>query len=120
MISLGPIDSQLEGTGRMRHIAVSAPEFGVVPFIMAQNDLMFTTGRPFAEHLASIGPFRILAAPVELEPMRFHMLWHERQHRAPTHKWLRNIVRETAEELQKSAPFQPVRMRPAAAKLHAA
>jgi len=102
ILSLGPIDGQLREMNLARRIAVTAPEFGTVPSILAQTDLMFTTDRLFAEHLATVGPFAILEAPQELEPMKFLMLWHSRQHRAPTHQWLRRVFRDSAAELQAS------------------
>jgi DNA-binding transcriptional LysR family regulator len=104
---LGPIDSKLHALGHSRRIAVWAPEFGVIPFVLASGGLVFTTGRPFAEHLASIMPLAVVEAPPEFGPMRFHMLWHERQHRSPAHQWLREIVRSVSSDLVGLAP--PVR-----------
>ena len=78
---VSPIDGRLAQLGLKRRIRVSVPEFTVVPYVLAVNDLVFTSGRSFIEHLASIFPFAVLEAPPELGAMRFYMLWHERSHR---------------------------------------
>lgn len=95
LMHYGPIDSQMP-QGRRRRIAVSVPDFGLIPSILDETDLVFTTGMALAQHIARHHKVRILAAPNELGPMHFNMLWHERQHRSPAHKWLRNIVKRSA------------------------
>jgi len=98
---IGPIDSKLNALGRERRVAFWAHEFGVIPFVLLENRLVFTTGRHFAEHLASILPLVVVRAPPEFGQMKFHMLWHERQHRSPANRWLRDLVRGVTQEIGK-------------------
>lgn len=97
--SFSPIDGRLRALHLKRRIAVSVPEYTVAPSILSRTDLVFTTGRPFAEHLASSMDFRLLKAPPELGRMTFYMLWHERSHVSPCGRWLRQLVREVAGEI---------------------
>jgi hypothetical protein len=50
---------------------VSVPEYTVAPSLLARTNLVFTTGRPFADHLASSMPLVLLRAPPELGRMKF-------------------------------------------------
>jgi DNA-binding transcriptional LysR family regulator len=101
---VGPVDSKLQAMGRARRIMFWAPEFGVIPYVLLQSELVFTTGRHFAEHLASLLPLAALPAPVEFGEMKFHMLWHERQHRSPAHRWLRDLARGVTAEIGRRTP----------------
>jgi hypothetical protein len=78
---------------------VSVPEYTIAPSLLARTNLVFTTGRPFADHLASSMPLVLLNAPPELGRMKFHMLWHERAHASRQGKWLRALVRTVAAEI---------------------
>ena len=103
--TLSPIDGRLEELKLKRRIATIVPEYGVIPYVLAQTDLVFTTGRPFAEHLASLMPFSVIEAPPEgLGAMHLYMLWHERSHRSPAHRWLRELVRSAANEFDAIEP----------------
>lgn len=108
MSAMGPIDSKLQSLGLARRVAFCVPEFGVIPFVLAQTNMVFTTGRPFAEHLAAIMPFAVIDAPPELGVMKYHVLWHERQHRSAANRWLRKVVRDVTAEIDKISPMAPV------------
>lgn len=101
---LSPIDGRLAQLALKRRIQVSVPEFSVVPYVLAANDLVFTSGRSFIEHLAAIFPFAVIEAPPELGAMRFYMLWHERSHRGGHGRWLRSLVRRAAREMDALKP----------------
>jgi DNA-binding transcriptional LysR family regulator len=70
-----------------------------VPHVLARTDLVFTSSRPFAEQMAGLMPFAIVDAPAELGAMKFCMLWHERSHRSGRNRWLRDVVRRIASEV---------------------
>lgn len=95
-----PIDGRLRELHLKRRIVVTAPEYTVAPSILARTDLVFTTGRPFAEHLASSMNFKLIKAPPELGTMAFYILWHERQHASPCSRWLRQLMREVASRVE--------------------
>lgn len=105
-IHLGPIGGRLAQLGLERRIMMYVPEFNLVPYVLLRSDLVFTTGRRFAEHWASFFPIRVLPAPPELTPMSFYLLWHDRSHRAACNIWLRGLLREVAQDF--SHPEPPV------------
>lgn len=97
---LSPIDGRLAQLRLSRRIAVTVPEYSLAPNLLAHSDLVFTTGRTFAEHLASHMPLALLDAPPELGRMQLYLLWHERSHHSALGRWLRTQVREAAEEIR--------------------
>lgn len=103
-VTLSPIDGRLAELGIERRIAASVPEYAIVPHVLAQSDLMFTTGAPFAEQIAQSMPFALLEAPSALGKMHFYLLWHDCKHHSPAHAWLRQVVKEVAAELRQILP----------------
>ena len=88
----GSIDGHLASLGMERMHRVSLAYFSLVPLVLEQTDLLFTTGRRFAESCARIAPLKIVKAPLDFPPMKFYLLWHERTHDAVAAKWLREQI----------------------------
>jgi DNA-binding transcriptional LysR family regulator len=95
---LGVIDSELAKVGYKRRVAATVPEFNMAPYVLTRTDLIFTTGRRFAEHYAQLLPLSIVLAPIEFPPMRFYQLWHERSHHSASNRWLRQQVHDTVRQ----------------------
>ena len=93
---LSPIDGRLIELGKKRRIKATVPEYAIAPYVLAQSDLVFTTGRHFAEQVAQTFPFAVLDAPEELGRMQFYMLWHERKHHSLAQIWLRGMIKTVA------------------------
>ena len=98
--AFSPVDGRLKEMHLTRRIVASVQEYTVAPSILSRTDLCFTTGRPFAEHLAGSMPLSLLKAPAEFGPMSFYMLWHERLHASACNRWLRTLVRGVASEIE--------------------
>lgn len=98
--TVSPIDGRLRELHRERKIFVTVTEYSITPSIVSTTDLVFTTGRPFAEHLAKAIDCRLVDAPPELGRMSFYLLWHERSHISDSGRWLRQIVREVADRME--------------------
>ena len=90
-----------------RRIAVTVPEYALVAPMLPRSGLVFTTGRPYAEHLARNGDLHVLDAPPELGSMTFYLLWHERSQFSRYHHWLRGVVRRVAKSADIFAPYHP-------------
>ena len=95
----GLIADCLAEQGVERRIAATVPEFSLAPALLSDSDLVFTTGRLFAEHWARLLPLAIVEAPVELRRMRTCLLWHDRTHRSTSGRWLRDLVAQAARAL---------------------
>lgn len=96
------IDGYLATLGLRRNIQMTIPYFGQVAGMLLRTDLIFTTGRQFAQHYARYLPITLLPSPIDFPPMRFYLLWHQRSHAAPEVVWLRRCVSRVATMLQAS------------------
>ena len=85
----GPADEALAAMGRQRRIALTVNQFYTVGRVVAGTDLISVVPR----HLvASTGVIESLVAkelPFVLPVVHVDMLWHERDTRNPSHKWIR-------------------------------
>ncbi len=96
--AFSPIDGRLYQLGAKRHIAMSVPEYALIPAILEDTDLVFTTARPYAEHIVSQarGHLRLVEAPPEFERMSLYLLWHERAQMSARNRWVRRVVKGIA------------------------
>jgi DNA-binding transcriptional LysR family regulator len=88
----GPLDVALSQLGLRRDIRVRVPYYLVVPHIVARTDLIATVPSRTVAHLVSRYPIRTLALPLDVPSFRLEMVWNERNHRDPAHKWLREEI----------------------------
>jgi DNA-binding transcriptional LysR family regulator len=93
---LGPVDGELAQVGYRRTISATVPEFNLVPYVLMRTDLVFTTGRRFAEHYARSMGLAVVRAPAVFPDMRFYQLWHELNHGSSANRWLRERVKEAS------------------------
>jgi DNA-binding transcriptional LysR family regulator len=96
---LGVIDDFLDRQGLQRNVVVESAYFGLIPNMLAQTDLVLTTGRQFVRQYEKQMQLKAYTLPVKFPAMRFYQLWHERVHQAPEHKWLREQVAAAAKGL---------------------
>ena len=66
------------------------PHFLVAPSIVAETDLVLTTGRRIAEQLAAPLGLAMLPPPIKLAPFIVRMVWHPRSEDESVGKWLRS------------------------------
>ena len=87
----GPVDTALGKLGRERRIAVSAASFLFVPELVARSDLIATVPERLVQGRAE--RLQVLEPPLPVEGFAIGLVWHERTHRHPAHRWLRERVR---------------------------
>lgn len=114
--SISPIDANLAAMQLSRRVVVSVPEYGLVKQVLPGSDLVFTTGRPYAEYMARHGNFGTVDAPPELGSMTFYLLWHERSQFSKYHHWLRTLIRRVAKSSDLFLPQPPIVVTPMAAQ----
>jgi DNA-binding transcriptional LysR family regulator len=95
----GPIMATMQKVGYRRQVAATVPEYNLVPWALAGSDLVFTTGRRFAEHQARLAPLAVVPAPREFDDMQFYQLWHQRKHASASNQWLRRQLTEIARRI---------------------
>jgi DNA-binding transcriptional LysR family regulator len=92
----GQIDAALAERGLSRHIALRLPYPMLTPLLVAETDLVLTIPRWLACKLGADAGLVIRRPPISVPPLRAPMLWHERNHRAPMHRWFRALLAEHA------------------------
>lgn len=88
------VDQQLAAHGRTRRIQLSKPTFLGVPFIVEQTDLLATLPERVARGFARFTNIELFDPPLKLEPFTVTLLWHDRTHTNPLHRWFREVVIE--------------------------
>lgn len=100
----GVIDLFLASRRLRRRELVQVPSFGLAPYLLLESDLIFTTSRHFADFYAAQLPLTTRPCPIDMPPMRFYQLWHDRQHHSPAHRWLRGLLSRAGSRVASRAP----------------
>ena len=98
------IDAYLASQRLQRNVVVTMSYFSLIPYTLAETDLVFTASRRLCEHFAATIPLKVVKPPIDFPPMRYSQLWHERTHQSPECTWLRRQISEAARSLGSSAP----------------
>lgn len=84
------VDAALERLGRPpRDIALRLPHFMASTAIIAATDLVMTLPQRIAAYMARHEALEVRDPPVELEGFTLRLLWHQRCHDDPAHRWMR-------------------------------
>jgi DNA-binding transcriptional LysR family regulator len=103
----GVVDTYLARHNMRRNVVVESAYFSVIPDMLTRTDLVLTTGIHFIRYWEKRLPLKVFRSPVKFPAMSFYQMWHERAHQSPEHKWLRELVRQTAKSLEvKPAPVE--------------
>jgi DNA-binding transcriptional LysR family regulator len=82
-----------------REVAVSVTHFLAVPEMIAVTDYCATLPRLICRSLERDPRFKVVEAPVDLGTFPVEMAWHVRYRQDPAHRWLREIISDTASSL---------------------
>ncbi|NRO99349.1 LysR family transcriptional regulator [Paraburkholderia sp. NMBU_R16] len=82
-------DKALAAKGMARRVVLSVPHFTFVMSVLANSDLVAMLP---ARLVQNTDVLRIVEAPLEVAGYEMMMLWHERSHRDPAHRWLREYI----------------------------
>jgi DNA-binding transcriptional LysR family regulator len=85
----GVTDEALAQVGVTRRVVLSVPHFLFVMSVLASTDLVAMLP---SRLVRDTGALRVVEPPVEVPSFEMAMLWHERSHRDPAHKWLREYI----------------------------
>jgi len=98
-------DAAMGALGVQRRVVLSAASFLFVPDLVARTDFVALVPRRLVEGRAH--GLQVLACPFPLPGFTIGLVWHERTHAHPAHRWLRErvvrLVGETAEVPRRSA-----------------
>lgn len=82
-------DEALAAIGLVRRVVVSVPDFLLAPAVLARTDLVALLPRRLVRDIAGL---RIVEPPVDVPGYEIALLWPERLHRDPAHRWLRDRI----------------------------
>jgi DNA-binding transcriptional LysR family regulator len=97
--SAGAIDVGLAKAGAHRRIVATLPYFGLVPQVLLQSDLIFTTTRRFAMHYAHMLPLAVIEAPIPFPRIKCYQMWHPQPDRPSDIGWLRGLMAQVSDGL---------------------
>lgn len=93
----GTVDRALAERGLRRRVVITLPHFLAAIALVEASDLVVTLPERLARALAPPG-LLIRPPPVPLAPLELVSLWHPRVHADPTHRWLRELVADSARD----------------------
>ncbi|MCX6119387.1 MAG: LysR family transcriptional regulator [Proteobacteria bacterium] len=88
----GAVDEALEKLGLKRKVVAGVSTFQVLGKLIAESDYCGTLPRSMAYEQSKLYPIDIFPTPVELNPIQLRMIWHQRTHTNPLHKWVRQKI----------------------------
>jgi len=94
MVETALIDLRIRRSGEL-----TVPNFLVAPAIVARSNLLATVPQRIAKSFAGSLPLQVLEPPVSLPVLQVSLYWHERAHKDPLHRWMRNLVIEATREV---------------------
>jgi len=89
-------DWVLSTTSHRRRLEVVASSFTAVPFLVAGTGRIALMPRRLANHFARLLPLKVVAAPIELPPLREVMQWNKFNNQDSGLRWLLELLRDTA------------------------
>ena len=84
------VDTALEQLGRRRQVVLSVPHFLIVPPLLEASDMVALLPSRLLKN--ALGALRTWEPPVALPDYDVAMVWHERMHLDPAHRWLRERI----------------------------
>lgn len=77
--------------GKQR-IKIRLPQYLAAPYFVVRSDLLWSVPKVLAESIAKHYPLEIRPHPLPLDAFEIGLYWHDRYHRDPANKWLRDLV----------------------------
>lgn len=90
---VGITDAVLAESGLSRRVVLSVPHFTFLCAALASTDLVALLP---ARLVRAMPGLRIVEAPLPIPGFQLCMAWHERVHRDPAHRWLRECLASSA------------------------
>lgn len=91
-----PVDEVLARFGYTRNVVLSAASFLLVPEIIAQSDFVALVPERLVR--AQTDRLKLVSVFPPVEDFTVSMVWHERNHGHPGHRWLREMMKSLFSE----------------------
>jgi DNA-binding transcriptional LysR family regulator len=100
MYDRAALEQAFSGWTKSPRLAVSLPHFLALPSLLDGDDLAAIVPRPLAKLLARMPSLSLHELPYKSSQVDVDVLWHERNSTDAAQKWLREMLRRSAELLQ--------------------
>jgi DNA-binding transcriptional LysR family regulator len=94
------VERSLRRRRRKRQVALRSPDTLVSAAVVAETDFIATISSRLAHKFAEMLSLQVLRLPIAVAVPSILMIWHERTHRDPGHRFLRQIVRDVGREFE--------------------
>lgn len=95
------VDEALDAQGHARRVSLLVSNLTLLPDVVAGSDLLAVVPEHMARAAARALPIQLLALPFKVPSVDVSMVWHERLHHDPAHRWLRESLRDIGRKLSK-------------------
>ncbi|MDB5795417.1 MAG: LysR family transcriptional regulator [Noviherbaspirillum sp.] len=86
------LERGLNEAGVRNQIKVRLPQYLSAPHFVIASDLLWCAPAILGETLAAHFPLTIKTLPIQLPEFEIALYWHDRYHRDPANKWLRDFI----------------------------
>ena len=93
------MDELLAQRGLARRVAVTVPHLLLAPHVIAVSDRAATVPWRVAMAFSSSLQVRTFELPFDIPQPDPLLVWHDRAHPDPAHRWLRRLVTEASNRL---------------------
>ena len=90
----GIVDALLERMGRSRRVVARVQHFLAAAFVVASSELVVTVPQTLFAATAPDLPLDVLTPPLALAADQTSVVWHDRVHADPGHRWLRTHLKQ--------------------------
>jgi LysR family transcriptional activator of mexEF-oprN operon len=95
------VDEALDALGHARPVTLLVSSLTLLPDVVAGSDLLAVVPEHMARAAAKALPIALLPLPFKVPSVDVSMVWHERLHHDPAHKWMREALRDIGKKLSK-------------------
>lgn len=85
-----PVDDALADLGQKRRIVLTLPSYFSLPQILRRTDLISVAPLRFLRYFET--SLRQVHVPLRLPGFAMNMIWDDRTHASPSHRWLRSEI----------------------------
>ena len=89
---VGLVDQALAEQNLSRNVAMSVPNFLIVPFLLVNTNLIATLPAQLVKTFVEVWQLYASPLPFEMTGFSVDMLWHNKNDRDQGHIWLRNLI----------------------------
>lgn len=89
---VGRVDTALREQGLSRQVVAATASFATPAWLLREQDLLLTAPRALLTRYQELIGRKAQPCPVTVSGVDVHMVWHQRSHRDPLRKWVRERI----------------------------